>query len=161
MPLPTARHLRLAAFTLLVLGLAPAAGAQAAAPAAVSDSAQVVAVLERFRAAMASGDSATVLSLLAPDAVILESGDSERVAEYRAHHLPADIEFARGVKESRAALRVSVRGDLAWAAGTSAAQGQFRGRPVNSTGAELMVLARTADGWRIVAIHWSSRRRPA
>jgi hypothetical protein len=30
---------------------------------------------------------------------------------------------------------------------------------VNSTGAELMVLRRDGDGWRIVAIHWSSRTR--
>jgi len=46
-----------------------------------------------------------------------------------------------------------VRGDMASASATSVAQGQFRGRVVNSTGAELMVLARTPDGWRITAIH--------
>jgi hypothetical protein len=28
---------------------------------------------------------------------------------------------------------------------------------VNSAGAELMVLTRMPDGWRISAVHWSSR----
>ena len=130
--------------------------ADASSPA---DSAAVHGAVERFRAALSRGDSATALSLLTPDATILESGGSETVAEYRAHHLPADIEFARAVRERRAPTRVTVRGDVAWAMGTSTARGTFRGRAVNSASAELMVLARTADGWRIAAIHWSSRRR--
>ena len=141
-----------------VLSLALAGDARAQAPAA-TDSADAAAVVRRFHGALASGDSATALALLLPEAVILESGGVEDIAEYRAHHLSADIEFARAVEETRTPVRVSVRGDLAWAAGTSTAKGQFRGRAVDSTGAELMVLARTADGWRIVAIHWSSRAR--
>ena len=83
----------------------------------------------------------------------------ETVAEYRAHHLPADIEFARAIPEKRSAIQVRVAGDAAWAASTTTAQGTFRGRAVDSSGAELMVLERTPDGWRIAAIHWSSRRR--
>jgi hypothetical protein len=39
------------------------------------------------------------------------------------------------------------------------AQGEFRARAVNSVGAELAVLTRAGDGWRIRAIHWSSRAR--
>jgi ketosteroid isomerase-like protein len=46
---------------------------------------------------------------------------------------------------------------VAWATSTSTARGEFRGRPVNSEGAELMVLTRTPEGWKISAIHWSSR----
>jgi ketosteroid isomerase-like protein len=145
-----------AAALLATLLSADAAGAQAGAS---TDSADVAGVVRRYHVALATGDSATALALLAPDAVILESGGAESLAEYRGHHLPADIEFARAVTETRTAVRVSVRGDLAWAAGTSTAKGQFRGRPVDSTGAELMVLTRTAAGWRIAAIHWSSRRR--
>jgi ketosteroid isomerase-like protein len=113
----------------------------------------------RFHEALERGDSAAALGLLAPDAVILESGGAETVSDYRAHHLPADIEFARAIRSVRSSVRVTVHGDLAWAAGTSTTQGDFRGRPVNSAGAELMVLMRTSDGWRIAAIHWSSRRR--
>jgi ketosteroid isomerase-like protein len=124
-----------------------------------ADSTAVVATVARFHEALERGDSAAALALLAPDAVILESGGAETVSDYRAHHLPADIEFARAIRSVRNSVRVTVQGDLAWAAGTSTTQGDFRGRPVNSAGAELMVLIRTSDGWRIAAIHWSSRRR--
>jgi hypothetical protein len=94
--------------------------------------------------------------------VILESGGVETRAEYRGHHLPGDIAFARAVKAVRSPVRVPVRGDAAWASSTSVTQGEFRGRAANSTDAELMVLTRGADaaaGWRIAAIHWSSRTR--
>lgn len=123
------------------------------------DSAEVARTVERFHQAIARGDSALALSLLAADAVILESGDRESLAEYRAHHLPADIAFSQAVKEVRTPLQVTVRGDAAWAIGTGTSQGTFRGRPVNSASAELMVLTRTTRGWRIAVIHWSSHKR--
>ena len=126
-----------------------------------ADSAAVVDVVARYHQALATADSAGALRLLAPDAVILESGGAETVAEYRAHHLPADIAFAVAVPSTRSVTRVAVRGDVAWVASTSVTQGELRGRAINSAGAELMVLTKTADGWRISAIHWSSRaRRP-
>ena len=62
---------------------------------------------------------------------------------------------------SRGPMRVVVRGDAAWVSSTSSTTGEYRGRQVDSSGAELMVLSRTPQGWRIAAIHWSSRtRRP-
>lgn len=123
------------------------------------DSAAVASVVARFHAALAAGDSAAALELLAPDAVILESGGIETREEYRSHHLPADIAFARAVKSVRSSVQVTVQGNAAWAASTSTTEGEFRGRPVNSSGAELMVLVRRGDSWRITAVHWSSRTR--
>ncbi|MEO7457256.1 MAG: nuclear transport factor 2 family protein [Gemmatimonadaceae bacterium] len=124
-----------------------------------ADSAEVSRVVERFHDALARGDSAAALAQLAPDAVILESGSSETVADYRSHHLPADIEYARAVKSVRTPTRVAVQGGMAWVSATSVTQGTFKERPVNSAGVELMVLVKTTSGWRISAIHWSSRRR--
>lgn len=127
-----------------------------------SDSAAAAAAVERFHRALGAGDSAAALALLAEDAVVLESGEVESREEYRAHHLPADIAFAAVVKGTRSPLAVAVRGDVAWITSTSTATGTFRGRAVSSAGAELMVLTRAAEGWRISAIHWSSHaRRPA
>ncbi|MET0397356.1 MAG: nuclear transport factor 2 family protein [Longimicrobiaceae bacterium] len=161
LPLPRAvvRLALLAAAILPVSAYAqePRPAAPAMRPA--SDSAAVAATVERYHRSLASGDSAAALALLTTDAVILESGSAESRAEYRSHHLPADIEFARAVPSQRGPLRVKVQGDAAWATSTSTTQGQFRGRAVNSAGAELMVLTRTRDGWRIAAIHWSSRTR--
>lgn len=127
--------------------------------AAPADSAEVVATVERFHRALAEADSAGALALLTPDVQILESGGMEDRAEYRSHHLSSDIEFARAVPSRRSATAVRVHGDVAWATSTSITQGTFRDRAVNSAGAELMVLVRTPQGWRIAAIHWSSRNR--
>lgn len=133
----------------------------AAAPPS-GDSAAVATVVERFHEALANGDSAAAVSLLAADVTILESGGVETRAEYMSHHLPGDIAFARAIRSTRGPLRVTVQGDAAWVASTSTTVGTYRDRAINSAGAELMVLSKTAQGWRIRAVHWSSRaRRPA
>jgi len=146
----------------IIAGLAalamPAAAQHAHGPApSTGDSATVAAVVHQYHEALASGDSAAALRLLAEDVVILESGGIESRSEYRAHHLQSDIAFARAVKSERGSIRVVVRNDVAWATSTSKTTGQYRDRAINSVGAELMILIKTPAGWRISAIHWSSR----
>jgi hypothetical protein len=51
-----------------------------------------------------------------------------------------------------------VRGDVAWASSLTSVEGELRGRAINSVSAELMVLSREDDGWKIRAIHWSRER---
>lgn len=131
----------------------------AALSAQANDSAAVVAVVDRYHRALASGDTAVVLRLLAPDAIVLESGGAETRAEYLGHHLPADIGFARAVERERGPVSVRVSGNTAWATSSSTTVGEYRGRSINSQGAELMVLTREGEEWRIQAIHWSSRER--
>lgn len=122
-----------------------------------SDSLAVLAVVGAFHAAHAAGDSVAALRMLTPDAVILESGGVETLAEYRAHHLAADIAFARALPTSRSVVKVAVAGDLAWVASTSTTRGMFSGRQINSSGAELATLRRSDGNWLITSIHWSSR----
>lgn len=124
-----------------------------------ADSVAVAATVRAFHQALAAGDSAGALRLLAADAVILESGSRESRDEYAAHHLPADIEFARAVPMQHGPLQVTVSGDAAWTSATNLMQGTFQNRPIDLAGVELMVLSRTAAGWEIRAIHWSSRPR--
>ncbi|MBW3572696.1 MAG: nuclear transport factor 2 family protein [Gemmatimonadetes bacterium] len=145
----------------LAAGIPSAAGAQGHTGhhASPGDSAQVAATVDRFHRALAEGDSAAALALLTADVQILESGGAEDRAEYRAHHLGSDIEFARAVASRRGPVQVRVHGHAAWATSTSTTEGTFRGRAINAAGAELMVLVRTPEGWRIAAIHWSSRNR--
>ena len=141
--------------------IAAALGSLAASNAAAqrSDSADAVAVLQRFHDALEKGDSTTALSLLTADVTILESGGIETLAEYRSHHLAADIEFAKAVPSKRTVVSVSVVGGAAWVSSTSITQGQNNGRAVNSAGAELIVLKKVGADWKISASHWSSRRR--
>ena len=116
-------------------------------------------MVERFDSLLVAGDSIAALALLAPNAVVLESGGIETREQYRAQHLPADIEFVRAVRATRDPVHAVVRGDVAWTTATSITQGAYHGRAVNVAGAALMVLAREPGGWRIQAIHWSSHAR--
>lgn len=136
--------------------LAPEARAQSQA---IADSAAIVGTVERFHAALAAGDSLAALELLTEDVVVLEAGGFETRAEFRQHHLAADIRFAQSAKTERTLRSVARRGDVAWVATTSATTRTVDGRESRSSGAELMVLVLTRAGWRISAIHWSSRAR--
>jgi len=140
-----------------VMGLCLLAGTQAFAQSTPSETAAVEATVRGFHQALAAGDAAGALRLLAPDAVILENGARETRDEYAAHHLSADIEFARGVPMQRGPIQVTVSGNTAWASSTGRLQGTFRSRPIDMAVAELMVLSRTAAAWEIRAIHWSSQ----
>ena len=143
--------------TFPLLGAVPAT--RSGSPNTRSDSSDVVAVVASFHDALAAGDSSRALAALAQEVLILESGGIESRDEYRAHHLPADIQFARAVPSTRSVTRVTVIGDAAWVVSSSVTQGQNNGRAVNSAGAELVVLRRTTSGWQISAVHWSSRSR--
>jgi ketosteroid isomerase-like protein len=147
----------IAVFAIALGGWLAAPSAQA--PTQSSDSANVVQAVTRFRTALASGDSAAALELLDRDVIIIESGAAETRDEYRSHHLPADIEFARAVKSKQSLVRVRLSGSVAWVASTSTTTGRFEDRPINSDGAELVVLRKAPSGWVITAIHWSSRAR--
>jgi ketosteroid isomerase-like protein len=142
-------------------GYAGTVGACTAVCSVASDSADAVGVVVAFREALGRGDSTTVLRLLAPDVVILEAGGVETLADYRSHHLPGDIAYARALPGIHTLKSVVVAGDAAWVTSTSVTEGQFSGRAVNSVGAELIVLSRAKVGapWMIRAVHWSSRRK--
>ncbi len=146
---------------VLALGAALTAApiaAQTPAPAA----GDVQKIVDAFHAGLKAGDTSAVMALLAPDVLLLEAGGIETRVEYEQQHLPADVEFEKSVTTSFKPYRVTVVGDAAWAVTTSEYRGAFRDRPVDSVGVELMVLSREAAGWRIRAIHWSSRaRKPA
>ena len=126
-----------------------------------TEEAAVRAVVSRFHSAVTAGDAAAAMAVVGADAVFLEAGGVETRAEYAKDHLPADIEFEKSVPMKRSALRVVVSGDAAWTTCTTELKGTFQGRTIDSIGTEMMVLSRTAGGWQIRAVSWSSRARPA
>ncbi len=143
--------------TVLAVSMASAQSPRAATPS--GDSAAVVAVAATFHARLAAADSTGVMALLAPDAMILEAGGLETRHEYQEHHLPGDIAYAAAVPSVRTVRHVNVRGDMAWVASTSVTTGTYKGRAINSSGAELMVLTRQGTDWLVSSVHWSSRAR--
>lgn len=134
--------------------------ATVARSALTQDEADAAKTVEQFHAALARDDGNAAMTLLATDAVILESGSIESRSDYEVHHLPEDIKFAKTVHSTRSNVDVRVEGDTAWLTSQSHADGAFEGKAIKSTGVELSVLTRTDKGWRIRAIHWSSRRIP-
>ncbi len=123
----------------------------------VSTDAGITAAVEGFHRALEQGDRAAALALLAPDAAILESGESQTRAEYEHEHLGEDMAFARATTTERSPLIIRQDGNVAWTTATSKTTGTFKGRKIDSTGVELMVLSKSESGWRIRAIHWSNR----
>ena len=118
----------------------------------------VSAVVSRFHAALRAGDAQTAASLLAADATVMEGGDRETRVQYVQHHLHEDIKFAKAVPGKSSPLDITVMGDVAWASSTSTTRGNYASQAINLSGAELMVLSKSPDGWFIRAIHWSSRK---
>jgi ketosteroid isomerase-like protein len=116
---------------------------------------EITATVEGFHRALGSGDASAVMERLAADALVIESGTVQTRAEYERDHLPDDVAFARAVPNKRSALTIQQEGTVAWVSSTSEIVGSFKGKPINSRGAELMVLTQTPAGWRIRAIHWS------
>ena len=145
-----------------LLALAVSTSAPTVLRAQAADSAAAVAVVAKFHASLAAGDSTAALSLLADDVRILETGGVEDKQHYRSGHLAGDLNYAKAVPSQRTTVSVMIRGAAAWVVSTSTTVGDYNGRAINSQGAELMVLSKGADGWKISAVHWSSRaRRPA
>ncbi|MBC7789840.1 MAG: nuclear transport factor 2 family protein [Anaerolineae bacterium] len=166
--MPSRRKVSLLAFGIVSLGsigtwapLVPAQGQPAGSASACrpADSSAVVGVANRFHQILSTGDTTGINALLAPDLRVLEGGTVESRQEYFSHHLSADIEFAKAVKGERAPFSYSCDGNIAWLISTSTSTGKFKGRDINSAGAELLILSRTEKGWQIRAIHWSSARR--
>jgi ketosteroid isomerase-like protein len=142
----------------LLAGVPLAAVLLACSPLAAQHVGRPEDVVRAFHDALATGDSALVLTLLAENVVIFESGGVEASREeYRSHHLPADIAFARSTEKEVTVARVGFSGDVAWVLSHSTTMGSFRGRDVNSAGTETMILRQTQMGWRIEHIHWSNR----
>lgn len=135
-------------------------GACAPAQSPADDEAAVAAAAKAFQTAMDTGDAPTVMGYIADDALMMEGGTIENRMQYEQNHLPADLEFAKGMTAKRMPVQQTVRGDVAWVRTSTEFSGTFQGQPLALLGLETMVMTREADGWKIKALHWSSQRRP-
>jgi uncharacterized protein (TIGR02246 family) len=128
-----------------------------AAPLAAQDPGEVVA---SFHEALARGDTAETLSHLDPDVLIFESGGAETSRDqFASSHMGADMAYAAATTRETIDSRTDLVGDVAIVTSRSRTTGTYREREVNSAGTETVVLKRTEGVWRIVHIHWSSRRQ--
>ena len=150
--------MRLHKLALVLSGVLVAACGSTESPA--NDEAGVTAAVTAFQTAMDTGDAPTVMRYIADDALMMEGGTIENRMQYEKDHLPADLEFAKGMKATRMPVQQTVRWDVAWARTSTEFRGTFEGKPLALLSLETMVLTRENDGWKIKALHWSGRRLP-
>lgn len=121
-----------------------------------SDRDAIAATVQAFHDALKNGDRAAAMALLAIDAQILEGGHRETRDQYERGHLGADIDFAKAVPSTKGAFIVRQEGNVAWTSSVSRSTGRMHSTDVDTEGAELMVLVKEGEQWKIRAIHWSS-----
>ena len=139
-------------------GTVVAACTPAQSPA--DDEAAVASAVKEFQTAMDTGDGPTVMRYIADDALMMEGGTIENRMQYEKDHLPADLEFAKGMKATRKPVQQTVRGDVAWVRTSTEFRGTFEGKPLALLSLETMVMTREPEGWKIKALHWSGMRLP-
>lgn len=139
--------------------------AHAAMPAFVQDvspeAVPAVKVVDAFSAAIKAARIDSAKKLLDPKVLVLESGGSERSRDqYIEEHAVADAAYMQGATQDLRYRKARAAGDLAWVGTESILTSQKKGKPSLSKSTETMILRKTADGWKIVHIHWSSRAVP-
>lgn len=114
---------------------------------------------QRFLIALAQGNREVALEVLDERVTIFENGRAELSREeYAREHLAKDSEFLQSTKHSHLGHEVMDFGDHGVFLTRYRQTGERDGKAFAVLGATTMVLERTADGWRIVHIHWSSVR---
>jgi ketosteroid isomerase-like protein len=148
------RWILAASLLTMAPSVATAQNGHAPSVALMSSEAQV----DAFHAKLTGGDGAAAATLLAEDALIFESGHAERSrAEYASHHAGADAAYAAAIPSKLTHRNGFVDGDMAWIVSESRTTGTYKDKPVDRITTETMILRKTAEGWRIAHIHWSSR----
>ena len=122
------------------------------------EAADAVGVLERFSAALSAGDLEAAAADLDPAVLILESGGAERSRDENlgghAKHEDESFKWA-GITLKRRTADAS--GDLVWVGSESEIHASKEDKMLMISSTETAVLRRTAQGWKIVHLHWSSR----
>ncbi|MCA0900096.1 MULTISPECIES: YybH family protein [Microbulbifer] len=113
-------------------------------------------VVTGFHKALRSGDEQTLREHLHNDVLIFEGGKAERsLEEYASHHMKSDIKFLKQLQVEQLELQVTQRGEMAWSAGRTRSTGEYKGRKMDISGMESLVLRKVEGQWKIVYIHWS------
>jgi ketosteroid isomerase-like protein/Spy/CpxP family protein refolding chaperone len=121
--------------------------------------ADAVATVERFSTALAAGDLAAATAELDPAVLILESGGAEHSRdEYLGGHAKSDAEFLKGAHITLKRRTAQAAGDFAWVGSESEIHAMKGTDMLMISSSETMVVRKTALGWKIVHIHWSSRK---
>jgi ketosteroid isomerase-like protein len=145
-----------------IAGETSARQADASAQDIAPEAREAVAVVDAFSDAIKVVRIDDAAALLDPQVLVLESGGSERNRDhYLAEHAQADANYMRDARQELRYRQARIVGDIAWVGTESVITRDKDGKPSSSLSTETMLLKKTAQGWKIVHIHWSSRPAPA
>jgi ketosteroid isomerase-like protein len=123
------------------------------------EAAEAVAALERFSTALSAGNLEAAGAELDASVLILESGGAERTRdEYLGGHAKSDAAFLKAAHLTLKRRTAAATGELAWVGSESEIHATKDGKPLAVASTETAILKKTAAGWKIVHLHWSSRR---
>jgi ketosteroid isomerase-like protein len=131
--------------------------------AGYSDEDVIRAIVLQKATAHEKGDLATIEKLWAHDdsVTVAESGSfNYGWTEFRDNHLRPEIEGMKNVKLPIEAIKIHVKGDLAWVTYSYKMTAEFNGRAIDGAGAATMVLEKRGKDWLIIHEHISMKRRP-
>ena len=118
---------------------------------------EVLAVLDNFQSAIINNNQEKASELLTDDARILESGGIETKEEYLSHHFHSDGKFLSAMAREVKTQKVESNEKTAWVSTLSHMHGTYNDQNISINSAELAVLVKTDNGWKISSVHWSSR----
>lgn len=118
--------------------------------------ADVLRTLQEFETAIVESDSVKAAYLLHDDVLILE-GRVETKEQYLSGHFFSDGRFLSSMNRDLISQDVTVHGETAWITSITRFQGTFRDQAYDLNSMQLMVFQHTDDGWKVAAVHWSSR----
>ena len=114
--------------------------------------------INAFRNALRSGDQEKVTAALAENVAIYESGFIEASRDaYASHHMGADMAFLGAIETTVTSQKVHTMGDMAMVLTESRITGTYRDQIVDRISLETAILHQTADGWKVIHLHWGGR----
>ena len=116
----------------------------------------VAGTADKFDLAIKHGDTDAIRTILDDDVLIYEAGNVEgSFEEYASHHMSADIQFMSTMEKTILSRKLFENGDLAVVSTEYRMKGGYKGRFIDKTTMETLVLRKSETGWKIVHIHWS------
>jgi len=113
-------------------------------------------VSESLFKALQTGDEVTVAALLADDVLILEGAHAQKSKmEYMSGHMKADMAFLPNIKHEVLSREKGQAGDVAWVTTHSRSTGSYKGKEVDRTSREFLLLRRHGSAWKVTLIQWA------